>query len=351
MNKHKTLKIVMGIIIIVLLIGLSVLAFYFVKGGKNPIQNIIDGFKNDNAINDNYNGIYEYKEELNGSKFIFNGCNVSSINYYILVINDDFYSFKSSCMGTYPLDEGKTENLSFYENETKTNYKLTYKDHEYSRNPALNTISTNNNISKSIRDIDLDNYSLILNETEFEGNYYKISAKIKNLSSDLFFGFEKLDDNTFDITINGSADTALYKKNIKNYDNLPTFYPFGKTLAVIEPGKTDDNNLFAYKFKAISSNGIIYDLDKMFPIVVNGVTLSTSNSIYVTYNRASRDFTLLVGYDDKMCNKDSKGTNVTYYEFQIKYDFNTGGFKTPEFTKIGYENEGCNYVNRLIGGN
>ena len=53
MNKHKTLKIVMGIIIIVLLIGLSVLAFYFVKGGKNPIQNIIDGFKNDNAINDN----------------------------------------------------------------------------------------------------------------------------------------------------------------------------------------------------------------------------------------------------------------------------------------------------------
>ena len=347
MKKHGLLKFIIIVVLIILVIGGLFLAFYFINGGKSPID-IINNLSNDNGVNDNYNGIYVYKEDLNGAKYIYAGCSVSTIDYYVLVVNDDFYSFKSSCMGTYPIEEGKTEKLEIKENEEKTNFVLRYKDHDYVKNNSIDTIETNNMIADKLSDINLTNYELILRETEFEGNYYDISARINNLSIVLMFTFNKLEDNTFDIQVK-NGDTSVYKYNIKNYDILPLFYTYGKTLAVIEPTKSSDNSKFAYKFKAMNNNGIVYDLDKMFPITVNGVTLTADNSVYVTYNSSQRYFTLLVGYDDKMCVENSQNTNITYYEFKIEYDYLHGSFSTPVFVKYGRENEGCNYINRFMG--
>ncbi len=353
MKKHGLLKTILIIILIIILFGGgALLAYYFINGGRNPFEDIIDNLNNDRKLRDTYNGIYVYTEELNGTKYIYEGCSVSELSYYVLVVNDDYYSFKSSCMGTYPIEEGKIDKLEIKENAAKNNYILVYNDHEYEKNDSINTIETNNAIAKRLKEIDLTSYELILNETEFEGNYYTISAKVNNITSKLLFGFKKLDDNTFDITINDGirgSNKEFYKYNMKDYSVLPVFYTFGRVLVVVEP--LYSNNKATYKFKAISENGVIYELDKMFPIVVDGVSLTTDNSIYVKYNQTERNFTLLVGYNDKFCVKDSDSTNKAYYEFKIDYDYLSNNFKMPEFIKYGLENEGCGYVERLMGGN
>ena len=353
MKKHGLLKIIIGILIIVLLIGIAFLVFFFIKG-KNPISDIIDSLRGEETLKDNYNGIYAYQEDLNGAKYIFDGCSVSKINYYILIVNDDYYSFKDSCMGTYPLEEGKVKDLDIKETNDNNVYSINYKEHEYVKNNAINAIETNNAIASKLKDIDVFNYELILKETEFEGNYYKITAEIKNLNSKLLFGYSRLDNNTFDITItNGEngEENVVYKYNADNYDNLPMLFPFGRIVAIIEKGQNQDNNHYTYKLKAVNNNGLVYDLDKMFPIVVDGVTLDSNNSVYLKYNAAERNFTLLIGYDDKFCEKDSKSTDKAYYEFRIKYDALSGNFTIPEFVKYGLKNEGCNYIDRIMGGN
>lgn len=354
MKKHGLLKFIIGILIIVILMGVAFLAFYFIKG-KNPISDIINSLTGGVALKDNYNGIYEYHEDLNGAKYIYSGCNVSKINYYILVVNDDYYSFKESCMGTYPLEEGKLKDLEIKETNDNNVYSIFYKEHEYVKNNAINTIETNNTIASKLTDIDVFNYELILRETEFEGNYYKISAKINNLNSDLFFGYSRLENNTFDITITseerGNGKKELYKYNADNYDNLPMFFPFGRILAIVEKGKNSENNRYTYKLKAVDVNGVVYDLDKMFPIVVDGVTLDSNNSVYIKYNAAERYFTLLIGYDDKFCVKDSNSTDKAYYEFKIKYDSLSNSFSVPEFVKYGLKNEGCSHIEQIMGGN
>lgn len=348
MKKKKTKFII--IFIIVIFLGGGVFLAYFLTHGKNPIANIINIINNEQKVNDNYNGIYVYKESLNGAKFIYTGCSISEISYYVLVVNDDFYSFKSSCMGTYPIEEGKTEKLEINENEENTSYVLNYNDHEYKKDDTIKEIQTNNEIANRLKEIDVANYELILNETEFEGNYYKIAATIKNLSSNLLFGFDRLDNGTYDISIfkANRNNTAIYKINKTDYNNLPVFYTFGKTLVVIE--KDEALGKLKYNFKAMNEDGIIYDLSNKLPIIVNGVSLTGDNSIFVKYDASNRDFILLIGNNDKMCVENSNSNNIAYYEFRIKYDYANASFKMPEFVKFGLENEGCNYTNKIIGG-
>lgn len=351
MKKNKIVKIIIFIIIFLALIVGGIIAFYYIRGDENPFQNIIDNFtKPEEKINDTKNGVYVYKEDLNGSKFIYSGCSLNSIDYYVLVVNDNYYSFKSSCMGTYPIEEGKTEKLDIKENENNTSYVLTYLDHEYTKNDRINTIETNNTIATKLKNIDLANYELILNETEFEGNYYDILAKINGISSNLSFRFNVLEDKTYKLSIhNGfsSNDEAIYEYSFKDYNNLPIFYPYGKNIVVIERGV--NSNKLAYKIKSIGVDGINYDLDKMLPIKVDNVTLDDNKSIYVTYDSSTRNFRMLIGNNDKMCVENSSSTNIAYYEFKIVYNSSTGSFSVPEFVKYGRENEGCSYVDRIMG--
>lgn len=351
MGKSRALKNIIFVLVILAICIVVFFAYYIITGKENPLLSVIENLtNNDKEVTDNYNGIYSYKESLNGTKSIFRGCSVTSINYYLLIVNEDFYYYKSSCMGTYNLGKGKVENLDIKLKDDKKNYVINYNDQEFEKDITVNYLEVNNSIANSLDKIDLDSYELILKETEFEGNYYKISSAIEGISSKMTFNFEVLDDGSYQMSItneNEDKENTLYKYNFNSYNNLPVFQPFGKSLIAIE--RQNKDHKYNYKFKAIGTKGIFYDLDKMFPIKVNNEVLDTNNSIYISYDRSKRYFRLFVGYDDKMCVENSESNKPVYYEFKITYDYKTDNFSTPEYVKTGYENEGCSYVNSYIG--
>ena len=60
---------------------------------------------------------------------------------------------------------------------------------------------------------------------------------------------------------------------------------------------------------------------------------------------------MFVGFNKKMCVEDSDEHIPVYYEFKLIYNYSKGGFDKPEFVKVGYEDEGCNYIsNYVVGG-
>lgn len=347
MKKSKILKNIIYIIILLLVCVGIAFAYYYFTDQKNPLLSFVDNIsKNSPEINDNYNGVYTYKESLNGSKFIYNGCSVSNINYYLLIVNDTFYSYKGSCMGTYYLAEGKVSDLEILTTEDNRSYFIKYQDKEYLKDQITRSLTINNDIEEKLAKINLNNYQLILKETEFAGNYYSISAEVNEISSSILFKFEPSETGDFQISLATNGRT-LYEYNANNFDNLPDFYPFGKNIVIIE--KNHLTNKFAYKFKVVNPEGTIYELDNMFPITIDGIQLNPNNSIFVTFDQSSRTFRVLVGNDDKMCLEDTNNNAITYYEFKITYNYSLNNFNPLEFVKIGYANEGCNYVNKILG--
>jgi hypothetical protein len=123
-------------------------------------------------------------------------------------------------------------------------------------------------------------------------------------------------------------------------------------IVVIEKRDNPNNNLkYGYKFIVISENGVVYNLDQMFPIVVNNEELTLDeNSIYVMYDAKERLFKLFVGYNKKMCVEDSDQHRPIFYEFRIKYNYINNQFEKPEFYKVGYEDEKCTYISNYVNG-
>lgn len=357
-----------GLIYILIIIVICILVFfgyYFFKGEKNPLFSLIKDENNDSNSNtianssslriDNYNGIYTYKEALKSTKFIYSGCSINNINYNILVINDKYYSYKSSCMGTYLLGEGNTSDLDIEKDEEKNIYIIHYNDKDYDKDYVTDQIVLNNDIAEKLKNIDLSSFDTILKETEFKGNYYDISARISGISSNLRFNFKVIEDgNRFDISISpgNQIDKETYKYTFYNYDTLPKFYPYGKSIVVLEQDKNkDDNNKYAHRLKAINLDGVVYSVENTFPITVDNITLTVDNNIYITFDEKVRYFKMFVGVGDKMCVENSDSTNITYYEFKIDYDYGISNFSKPMFVRVGRENEGCSYINDYIGGN
>lgn len=352
MKKPKKVKAIIFVFIFLLILIGVVIGFFIIGGDNNPIKSIINNFTNNNEINDNYNGIYSYIEDLNGTKFIYSGCSLNAINHYVLIVNDEYYAFKSSCMGTYPVGDGKVEELDIQTTADKSSFYLVYKDREYKKDNRVNSIETRNDIATRLKEIDVNNYELILKETQFEGNYYTITARINGISNNLVFGLDRLEDGTFDIGIyNGGRgeNLLLYKYNVKDFSNLPKLYPYGRNVVFIEPNMSEDGTKLAYGFKSVSTTGITYDINNVLPIKVDNVVLDNNNSIYISYDTSRKIFTLLIGYNENMCVENSDSSNIAYYEFRINYEYSKNSFSVPEFVKYGRENEGCSYVNKIMG--
>ena len=58
---------------------------------------------------------------------------------------------------------------------------------------------------------------------------------------------------------------------------------------------------------------------------------------------------MLVSKDRKFCEESNESKDVAYYVFHIKYDYVTKNFNNPKFIKKVYKNEGCKYVDELMG--
>lgn len=323
--------------------------YFIVKRELNPAI-IIGGLTNDDGIViDNYNGVYEYRDDLGGSKPISIRCNASYISDFILVFNDSYYIYRSSCMGTYLNDSGKTKDLEIKENDESDSLFINYKGKKYEKNYAITSIVPNNDIKDQLRRINLNTYQLIVKETEFEGNYYNISAGINNISSNIKLNFIHIENGTFTLSLDTNEDN-LYSMVVNNFDYLPDLFPYGKSVVVIEKSKTlGDNVKFKYNFKVIDDQGMIYNLYDYFPIIVDDVTLNQDNSIFITFDYEKRVFRMLVGFDDKMCVTDDNSNDVIYYEFELDYNYVNKGFDKPLFVKKGLKSEGCSYVDNIMG--
>ena len=78
-----------------------------------------------------------------------------------------------------------------------------------------------------------------------------------------------------------SEDEFSYSYLANDLDGLPLFLGVGNNLSIIEPIMI--NNRYAFNFKSIANDSIVYDLSTKFPINVDGVSLTANNSIYIKY--------------------------------------------------------------------
>lgn len=357
-EKSRPKKTALFLCILFIVCVAAFFLYYVITGKQNPLFKFINnGDETENKILDNYNGFYSNYESLNGSKFIFSGCSISKIANYILVIEDNYYLFRSTCMGTYEKEKGKVEDLDIKVDEEKKTYYIYHNDVTYEKDDFVNSIRVNNDIEKKMTEIDLSTYQLFMRETEFEGNYYDLEQlSIKNTSAQILMDILRYeDDKSFIIRLRSSSSTdrVLYSKAIKDFDFLPDIYTYGSSIVVVEKNKSEDNKKYSYKFFVIKEDGIVYNVDEKFPIIVDGKSLNKENSVYIKFDPAKRYFRMLIGNDDKMCvdnYEDSEKDDITYYEFSLEYNYLINNFNEPKFQKIGRKSEGCRYVNELIEG-
>ena len=98
--------------------------------------------------------------------------------------------------------------------------------------------------------------------------------------------------NSFFNVILMGGDNVLYDYSFKNYTDAPELYPYGAYIVAIN--KDEDSEQYSNKLVAVSKEGTAYNLDDMFPIVVNGVELDTDKSIHVSFNKKQRNFRIII---------------------------------------------------------
>jgi len=303
---------------------------------------------NKKKIADNYNGIYTYKEDLGRTVYAFSNCSFTSINNYILIVNNDYYLFRSSCMGTYLKEQGETKSLNI--GEYSNTYFVTHEGLRYNKDTTVKSIIPNNGIAEGTGALDLNALSIIAKETEFEGNYYDMEKRIKGLNVDIKVFFNRNADGSFNLIFK-NRENELYRYIISSFDNMPTFYPLGSRIAIIEPGdNSSDSTKYSYKFKVLGLNGIEYDLNSYFPQKVNGVDVSYDNSVYIAYDQKERTFRVFFGNNKKFCVENSTSENIAYYEYKVSFDYGNNKFKKPDFVGVTREKDGCSDIKNYLSG-
>lgn len=344
-KKTLTFIFVLFLVTLVVFWGYSV----FVKKNNNPFSNIVGNLTDDeNKILDNYNGIYLSKDTFNGSLYIFSGCNISYISDYILIVNDDYFTYRSSCLGTYPKESGKVKDLNIKVDKARKSYSINYNGKDFIKDHSTIKIEPQN-INNKIEKIDLSNYNILIKETQFKGNYYNIKeVGINNISSKIKFNFIHNSGEKFTLKFT-MDERELYSYYINDLENLPELYSYGKNIIVIEKNFSQYGTMkYKYNFKVINENGVIYDLYDKFPITVDNVVIDENYSIFIAFDKSNRYFKVLLGYDDKMCVDNSNSSKIVYYEFKVDYNYSTNKFDDPVFVGRGLEKDGCGYIDGIL---
>ena len=349
MNKKKTkINIILILIVIFLIVTALMVRFEF-----NPISYLLGGMGDDTETKDvsvNYNGVYRYKESLNKSYKLLNGCTLSYYDYYIIVLNNNYYRYKSTCVGTFFLDEGDVSSLDFGQTLEK-NIVIKFNGKEYLKNDYISSVVEGNYFKTDLESygkLYADTYHILMRESQLPGKEYSFTNISLDAGNANFpIAFKVLDEELFELIVYGARNVVLYRYNVTNMYELPLFNGFGRNLAIVEP--IVNKVRYAYTFKAINTDGVVYDLKNKFPITIDNVTLTYEDSIYIKYSATENVYILLVSKDRKFCEESNESKDVAYYVFHIKYDYVTKNFNNPKFIKKVYKNEGCKYVDELMG--
>ena len=348
--ENERVKYAIRLIVGIAVLTVVVFVWDLIVNRKSSVKEIISNIT-PTKVQDTYNGVYTYSEDLGYKVSAFTGCSFSAVDNYILVINDDFYLFRSTCMGTYLKGSGKTDDLNIV--EEKKSYSITYKDNLYHRDYKVVSIVPNNNIAKQDGDLDLNSIVGIAKETEFEGNYYSMERRVYGTNGTLIASFKPLETKEFQLTISSNESDAnneegyLYTYTIDDLDRAPVFYTYGKNLVIIERDSTASK--YAYKFLVVNGNGDIYDYANYLPVKIDDQELNYSNnSIFIVYDKTSKYFKIFLGKDKKFCKNDDTSDEIAFYEYSIKYNYTHNEFDKPEFVKIWRGVDGCSYIDEYL---
>lgn len=339
-------------ILIVLVVAFLIISALMMRFEFNPFSYFIESDDEENVVlsDDNSNGIYRYRENLAETLNLFYGCSVSYFDNYILVINDNYYTYRHSCVGTFLTGSGKTKDLKFKFTLEKTQY-IIYEDNEYYKTNVVGSIKTINylkDFSNEVGPIYPENYKVLFKEAQREGEYFDfIEAVLRSSPQSYFFDLDYIEGTIFDLKLMSiQSNEPIYTYRVGSFDELPDLKIFGSNIVVIE--RIINGNRYSYGFKVFNELSMNYDIKSKFPIIVDGDTLTTNNSIYIAYNKTDNKYIMLVGDDLDFCVADSKSDKVVSYVFEINYNYYTKGFDNPKYIRKIYERDGCKYVNEVM---
>ena len=346
------------IIVVLLLLVCGGIVIYLNKDKNNVIGEIFQTIE-EKENNDNKNGFYLYTDKLDKTYKLSNSCTLSSIKYVIAVVNDDYYLYKSNCLGVIQLKSGKSSELKIYYDSLKEYYYMRYDGNKYIKNKKIATIVPSNNFIDGNHTIYIDNYKKLIEELMIN-EYFNINTNVSGFSSiDFDYSFE---DNIHQVELSTSGELDFnedqeasnvqldYVFSSNNIDDLPDFFILNSSIVISEKNKLNGQPTRNLKIFSKKS-GIEYNLASVFPIKVNGVELRPdTHYIYSVYDRTSKAYAMLVSTNSNFCKEDSKESNIAFYEFKLEIDYTNYLFKTPTFVRAWYEKDGCSRVNELMEG-
>ncbi len=351
MEKKRTFKSILFILFLIVVTIIVFVAYYHFTGKENPLSEIFNT-STPKSSTDSINGFYVYNEALGKQYNIYSGCNVSTLDYEILVMGEQYRMYKTSCMGSYFIDDGDTEDLDIQYDQENDVYYIEYDNHVYHKRHEVTSVVLGNTFLKNADSINMNSYKFILDQTEFKGNYYNINGLSMDGASKFKLYLNVSEEGYYKIGIDSNNSQRYSRYETPEYsdvESMPDVYTYGKIIVFVYPDVY--NGAYRYKFEIIDvSLNVVYDLATQFPIVVNDHTLSTQDYIYIAYQSSDRSFKMLVSESPDFCEEDSDSTDIAYYLFSLKYNYLKVNFDAPQFERLGYKNEGCKYVNNLMGG-
>ena len=336
MKKNHTIRNLILAILIFGILGGGLYYYFFVKEG-NVVEDIIPGIVNKKSY-DVKNGIYVYKNKLDKTLQVFSGCIVGSIDDYIVVINDKYKMYHGSCMVMKYLKEGNTSELDFSKEKEK-DYSIKYNNKEYKKDNGNISLVPANNVNSLLTQTKYSTLKFIINNTEVEGEYYSLSAKLMDNFVGYVYSLRYTAGNNFVLDI--SKDTSIYTKTFSNIKDLPRLYFGNNTLYLIE--RLFGNNKYNGNLLIYRENANIYNFDNYLPLKINNEVLDRNYNILHRYDSVNNVFYVVFSKDNNFCDKNSK---YRFYEFKITYDGKNAKYKVPDLYKKGKNDNDCNYIKK-----
>ena len=342
MKTKKGKKKLILIILVVLTIALCFYAFVI----SSPREIFLTFFGGDEEKpllenNDNINGIYKYSEPLDKYYQIYQGCHINSLDYKIVILNDKFYSYKSTCIATYYEGQGDTSDLKVEYNKLTQEFQAQYNNKTYIKTGETEIIPKENFYAQ-VDTISLESLKLILQETSWEG--HKTSFRIKEKGKAYYETLVSSNDDNDGYTIkfykpNDKDRTIIAEYVSESVDRVPEFYPNNSLIGVLLNNSTESK--YSYTLQLFNSEGIAYYLENEFPITVNGETITLEEyNVYIVRDPKKSAFKLYLSKYHDYCTDDED--EIIYYEFEITYIHAKRNYSKPEFVGQRYAKDGCN---------
>ncbi len=345
-TENERVRRVIRLLIIVAILTVVLFVVKLIANNHGKVKDIFDNLTVNGKIQDSYNGVYNNITELDVKVNAYKGCSFNKINNYILVVNDEYYLYRDSCLGTFLMEKGKSDDLNIA--STDKEYYIMYKNKRYNRDHTVKKIVPSNTMKNTRGKVGLNALSVILKETEYEGSYYTMENNIDGLSEKYGLKVVPRENNGYSMEITYLM-RPIYSYYIRSLDEMPKFYIYGETIVVVESESTEDK--YSDQFKVIGNEGMTFNLSDEFDVTVDDIKLNYANSsIRIVFDKSNRVFRMFVGNDKKFCVKSGASDKVAYYEFVLKYDYSGHSFGKPVFVTNHYENEGCSYINSYLDG-